>query len=129
MTVALVCISLLGLLVFGLGFAVSTARGRTETLTGSSGDPGDSLHKLVRTHGNTTEYAAMLAILMYAVGSTSPATWALWCMGLATASRYLFAIGLLASPSMETPHPLRFVGALGTYVGGFGLCVALLLGI
>jgi len=127
MVAALVCISLLGLLVFGLGFAISTIRGRTETLTGSSGDPGDTLHKLVRAHGNTTEYAAMLAILMYAVGSISPATWVLWCMGIATASRYLIAIGLVLSPSMESPHPLRFVGALGTYLAGFGLCVALLL--
>jgi uncharacterized membrane protein YecN with MAPEG domain len=129
MTTALVCISLLGLLAFGLGFAVSTVRGRTETLTGSSGDPGDTLHKLVRAHGNTTEYAAMLAILMYAVGSTSPASWVLWCMGLATVSRYSIAIGLLLSPSMESPHPLRFVGALGTYITGFALCGALLLGI
>ena len=78
MTTALVCISLLGLLVFGLGFGVSTVRGRTQTLTGSSGDPTDSLHKLTRAHGNTTEYAPMLAVLMYAVGSTSPATWVLW---------------------------------------------------
>jgi uncharacterized membrane protein YecN with MAPEG domain len=129
MTVALVCISLLGLLVFGLGFAVSTVRGRSETLTGSSGDPGDLLHKLVRAHGNTTEYAAMLAILIYAVGHTSPASWVLWCMGLATASRYFIAIGLLHSPSMEIPHPLRFVGALGTYLAGIGLCGALLLSI
>ena len=129
MTTALVCISLLGLLVFGLGFSVSTVRGRTETLTGSSGDPEDTLHKLVRAHGNTTEYAGMLAILIYAVGSTSPAGWVLWCMGLATASRYSLAIGLLVSPSMESPHPLRFIGALGTYLTGFVLCAALLLSI
>jgi hypothetical protein len=127
MTTALVCIALLGLLVFGLGFAVSTMRGRTETLTGSSDDPGDSLHKFVRAHGNTTEYAPMLAILMYAVGSTSPAVWVLWCMGLATASRYFIVAGLVLPRSMDSPHPLRFVGALGTYLTGFGLCIALLL--
>ncbi len=87
MTTALVCIALLGLLVFGLGFAVSLARGRTNTVAGTSGDPSDSLHKLVRAHGNTAEYAAMLAILIFLVGSRSPGTWALWCMGIATASR------------------------------------------
>ncbi len=127
MTTALVCIALLGLLVFGLGFAVSMIRGRTETLTGTSGDPADTLHKLTRAHGNTTEYAAILAILMYVLGSMSPATWVLWCMGTATASRYLIALGLILSPSMERPHPLRFIGALGTYLAGFGLCAAVLL--
>ena len=127
MTTALVCISLLGLLVFGLGFAVSATRGRTETLTGSSSDPTDSLHKLTRAHGNTTEYAPMLAVLMYAVGSMAPATWVLWCMGLATASRYLIVAGLIFPASMAQAHPLRFIGALGTYLTGFALCVALLL--
>ncbi len=125
MTVALVCIALLGLLVFGLGFVVSLTRGRTNTVIGSSDDPADFLHKLVRSHGNTAEYAAMLAVLIFLVGSRSPATWALWCMGLATASRYLIAVGLILSPTLARPHPLRFIGALGTYLTGFALCVAL----
>jgi uncharacterized membrane protein YecN with MAPEG domain len=127
MTTALVCIALLGLLLFGLGFSVSLARGRTDTLVGSSDDPVDPLHKLVRAHGNTAEYAAMLAILIFLVGTRSPATWALWCMGIATACRYSLALGLILSPSLDGPHPLRFVGALGTYLAGFGLCAALLL--
>lgn len=127
MTTALVCIALLGLLLFGLGFSVSLARGRTKTLVGSSDDPVDPLHKLVRAHGNTAEYAAMLAILIFLVGTRSPATWALWCMGIATACRYSLALGLILSPSLDSPHPLRFVGALGTYLAGFGLCAALLL--
>ena len=126
MITALVCIALLGLLVFGLGLAVSLARGRTGTVAGSSGDPTDPLHKLVRAHGNTSEYAAMLAILIFLVGSRYPTTWALWCMGIATASRYSIAAGLILSPTLERPHPLRFVGALGTYLAGFGLCGALL---
>ncbi len=127
MNTALICIGLLGLLVFGLGFAVSMMRGRTNTVSGFSDDPSDPLHKLVRAHGNTAEYAAMLAILIFVVGSRSPATWSLWCMGLATASRYLIAAGLILSPTLDKPHPLRFVGAIGTYLSGFALCAALLL--
>jgi len=127
MTTALVCIALLGLLTFGLGFAVSMLRGQTKTNTGTSGDPAEILHKVSRAHGNTTEYAPMLAILMYVLGSMSPATWVLWCMGLATASRYLIVAGLVLSPTMAKPHPLRFAGALGTYLTGFALCAALLL--
>ena len=127
MTTALVCIALLGLLVFALGLGVSLTRGRTNTAAGSSGDPADPLHKMIRAHGNTAEYAAMLAVLIFVVGSRSPATWALWCMGIATASRYLIAVGLVLSPTLERPHPLRFLGALGTYLAGFALCAALLL--
>ena len=127
MTTALVCIALLGLLVFGLGLGVSLTRGRTNTAAGSSGDPADPLHKMIRAHGNTAEYAAMLAVLIFVVGSRSPATWALWCMGIATASRCLIAVGLVLSPTLERPHPLRFLGALGTYLAGFALCAALLL--
>ncbi len=127
MTTALVCIALLGLLVFGMGFAVSTLRGRVDTIIGHSSDPTDTLHKLVRAHGNTIEYAPMLAVLILIVGSRSPATWALWCMGLATLSRYLIAMGLSLGSSLDKPHPLRFAGALGTYLMGFALCAALLL--
>ncbi len=128
MSIAVVCAALLGLLVFGLGFAVSMVRGRTNTVIGHGSDPTDPLHKLVRAHGNTTEYAAMLAVLFLLVGSRDPATWVLWAIGITTASRYLIAIGLAISPTLATPHPLRFIGALGTYLGGLALCVALLLG-
>ncbi len=127
MTVALTCIALLGVLLFGVGLAVSLTRGRTTTLIGHPADPADSLHKLVRAHGNTAEYAPLLAVLMLAVALNEPATWTLWCMGLATASRYVFAIGMIASPTLAKPHPLRFVGALGTYVTGLVLCVALVI--
>ena len=127
MTVALTCIGLLGLLLFALGFAVSMTRGRSNVVVGHPDDPTDALHKIVRAHGNTAEYAAMLAILMLAVASQGPATWALWCMGLATLGRYLIAAGIVASPTLEKPHPLRFTGALLTYLGGLGLSVALLL--
>jgi hypothetical protein len=50
-------------------------------------------------------------------------------MGLATASRYLIVAGLIFPPSMAQAHPLRFIGALGTYLTGFGLCIALLLSV
>ncbi len=126
MTVAIACIGLLGLLLFGLGLAVSLTRGRTDTAAGYSSDPSDRLHKLVRAHGNTTEYAAILAVLMLVAASRSPSTLALWWMGIATASRYLLAAGILLSASLDKAHPLRFIGALGTYVAGIGLSTAVL---
>ncbi len=126
MSVALVCIGLLGLLVFGLGMAVSLTRGNTNQGFGYKPDPGDRLHKLVRAHGNTTEYAPMLALLIFVLGAWDPSVWVLGCMVLATLSRYSLAAGMLLSPTLEHPHPLRYAGALGTYLFGILLCGALL---
>jgi len=51
MATAMLCTGLLGLLVFGLGFAVSMTRGKTETIIGTNSDPTDRLYKMVRAHG------------------------------------------------------------------------------
>ena len=128
MATAMLCTGLLGLLVFGLGFAVSMTRGKTETVIGTNSDPTDRLYKMVRAHGNATEYVPILAILMVLVAMAGePATWVIWVMIAVTAFRYLHAAGMIASPTLAKPYPLRFIGALGTYVGGIALCVALFL--
>jgi len=124
MQVAIVCTALLGLLLFLLGLAVSTTRGRTGVNVGASNDPSDFLYKIVRAHGNTAEYAPMFAVLFLLVGERNPATWVVWTMGIAVASRYLIAIGMIISPTLAKPHPLRAVGAVGTYLTGIALCLA-----
>ncbi|HSV06166.1 MAG TPA: MAPEG family protein [Candidatus Binatus sp.] len=124
MNVAIVCTALLGLLVFGLGLAVSLTRGATRTNFGFTPDPTDRLYKRVRAHGNAAEYSPMLAILMLLIGAHQPAAWMVWTFVAATAFRYLHAAGMLVCPSLDQPHPLRFVGALGTYVAGLVLVVA-----
>src|SRR5262249_58869695 len=127
MNVALVCSALLGLLVFGLGLAVSAVRGSTSTNIGHGHDPADRLHKMVRAHGNAAEYAPMLAILMLAIAARGCTRWMVWTFVAATVFRYLHAAGVLLSPSLDRPQPLRFIGALGTYVSGLALVVAALL--
>ena len=127
MTAALVCTALLGLLVIGLGLGVSALRGSTSTNIGHKLDPGDPLHKMVRAHGNVTEYSPMLAILMLAIAGRGATPWMVWTFAAATLSRYLHAAGMVLSSSLDRPQPLRFVGALGTYVTGLLLVVALLL--
>ena len=124
MTTAIICIGFLGLLVFGLGFAVSMTRGQTGTNFGYTQDPTDRLYKLVRAHGNTVEYAPMLAVLILYLGMRGPAMWVIWLMVIVTASRYLQALGLIVSPTLAKPHPLRMIGSVGTYLGGILLCVA-----
>jgi hypothetical protein len=127
MHVAVICTALLALLVFGLGFAVSMARAATKTNYGFTPDPTDALYKRVRAHGNATEYAPTLAILILLSGARDPAPWMVWTFVAATAFRYLHAAGMLLSPSLAQPYPLRFIGSLGTYLSGFALVVAALL--
>ncbi len=127
MNVAIVCTALLGLLVFGLGLAVSMLRGSSKTNIGYDPNPTDRLYKMVRAHGNAAEYAPMLAVLILLVGSRQPGTWMVWTFSAATVSRYLHAAGMLLSPSLDRPQPLRFVGALGTYVCGLVLVAGALM--
>ena len=126
MKTAVVCTGLMGLLLFALGLYVSTKRGRTGKVGTTPQDPSDKLFKAIRAHGNTTEYVPMLAVLMLYLGAQSPATWLLVVMGIVTACRFLIVIGIITSPTLAKPHPLRFIGALGTYVGGAVLSVAVL---
>ncbi len=126
MNVAMVCTGLLGLLVFGLGLGVSMTRGRTGANFGFTADPADQLYKLVRAHGNATEYAPMLAVLFVVLGLRQPSAWVVWTIAAATIARYLHAAGMILSPTLARPYPLRFLGALGTYLTGLALAVALL---
>ncbi len=50
-------------------------------------------------------------------------------MGLAVASRYAIVAGILLSPTLDRPQPLRFIGALGTYITGVALSVAAFLSV
>ena len=123
MTTAITCTALLGLLLFGLGLGVSLTRQRSQCAIGFDPDPADPLHKMVRAHGNTSEYAPMLAVLFLVLGGLSPAAWVGWVMWAAVASRYLIVFGLLRG-SLGEANPFRFVGALGTYLSGLLLVVA-----
>lgn len=121
------CIGLLGLLVFGLGLAVSLQRGSTRTNFGYTPDPTDSLYKLVRAHGNAAEYAAMLAVLMLLLAGRAPGPFITGTCIVATVARYVHAAGMILSPTLDRPYPLRFAGALLTYVAGLVLAVAVVL--
>lgn len=126
---AVICTAILGFLLFGLGLLVSNTRNQRKMGDGYPPDSSDFLHKVVRAHGNTAEFAPFLALLILYLGSNSPPGWVLWLMILATASRVAIVAGMLMSKSLMGGHPLRFIGASGTYITGIGLCVALLRGL
>ncbi|WP_431820387.1 MAPEG family protein [Burkholderia sp. F1] len=123
--IAVACTAVLGLLLFGLGLAVSITRFRATTGSGCAEDPTNALHKIVRAHGNTAEYAPFLAVLFLYFGAHEPSGAILSLIVAATVCRCLLVIGLLAWPTMSRPNPARFVGALGTYLCGAALCIAL----
>ncbi len=128
MTTAIVCAALLGFLLFGLGINVSAARGAGKAGAYPS-DPADPFFRRMRAHGNTAEYAPMMAVLILVCGARNPSTWVLVVMWLAVASRYSFAAGILLSSTLDKPQPLRFIGATGTYLTGIALSIAALLSI
>ncbi|WP_081076970.1 MAPEG family protein [Burkholderia cepacia] len=78
-----------------------------------------------RQHGRTAEYAPFLAVLFLHFGAHDPSRAILVLIVAATACRCLLVIGLLAWPTMANPNPVRFIGALGTYLCGAALCIAL----
>lgn len=128
MTVALACIAALGLLVFGLGLRVSLTRQSTKIGIGfPADDPTHPLTKIVRAHGNAAEYAPLFAVMMLAIASRGASTWMVWLFVAVTLARYLHAAGMLLSPTLNEPHPLRYAGSLVTYVGGLLMVVALVL--
>jgi hypothetical protein len=126
MNVAIVCTGLLALLLFGLGFSVSMKRGRSEGAGGYPQDQADPMFKRIRAHANTAEYASMFAVLFLFLGAQNPSAWITWTIVIATVCRYLIAAGILVSPTLAKPHPLRFIGALGTYITGIVLALAAL---
>ena len=128
MKTAITCTALMGLLLFALGLYVSTNRGRTQQIGTTPQNPADPLFKAIRAHGNTAEYVPMLAVLMLYLGTQSPGAWILWTMVIVTACRFLIVIGIIMSPTLDKPHPLRFAGALGTYLGGLVLSAVALIG-
>jgi len=127
MSVPLICVSLLGLLLFVMGFRVSMARAATQTIYGGEENPESTLYKAQRAHGNTMEYVPFLAVMMLALSQSDQPTWVIMSMILATFFRYLIVAGILLPATMAEPNPMRFLGSLGTYISGLALVVALLL--
>jgi len=125
MTTAIVCSSVLGAMIFVLGFNVSRNRGLAAQ-RGSSQmptDPADPLLIAQRAHGNATEYVPTLIALFLLVGWKLPEPWALGLIVAATVSRLLHAVAMLRSETLAQENAPRMAGAMATYVFGLALAV------
>jgi uncharacterized protein len=127
MTTAIICTVILGAMVFVLGFNVSRMRGVTAKQGGSQTptDPASGLLIAQRAHGNAIEYVPTLMVMFLLVGPRSPAAVALPLIIGATVSRLAHAYGMITAKSLAAEGKLRMAGAIGTYVFGVALVVAL----
>jgi uncharacterized protein len=126
--VAIDCIFVFGLLIFGLGSMVTYFRvTQNRYFHNAASSPTDFLTKVTRAHTNTAEFAPILAAMMLYLGSHNPPGWVTGTMILVTASRVLVVVGFLVCKTLEKLHPIKAVGAAGTYVFGLALTGALLL--
>jgi uncharacterized protein len=125
MTIGITCTALLGLLLFGLGLYVSILRQGRRQVIGHDQDPVDPLHRAVRAHGNTAEYAPFFAILFLWFAAHPAPTWIIVTIVIATIARFLLVAGLLWGKSLDKPNPARFLGAVLTYVCGLALVAGL----
>ena len=112
------CCAALVLLYATLSFNVSRMRvlqRRNPAITETD------LAKAIRAHGNAAEYIPLYVVLFLYLSASPPGTWVVAVAVVATLSRFSHAAGMLLAPTTGRPHPLRFLGAFGTYATLFAL--------
>jgi uncharacterized membrane protein YecN with MAPEG domain len=127
-TTVIVCIALMGILLFLLGANVT----RHRALRGKSGetqmptDPADRLFIAQRAHGNASEYVPTLIGLLIVCSALTGVWWLNALAVTAVAARTVHAFGLLTADTMDTHGPVRDAGAVFTYLSGLALGVTAL---
>jgi uncharacterized membrane protein YecN with MAPEG domain len=122
-TVTIVCIALMGILLFLLGANVT----RHRALTGKAGgnqmptDPSAPLLIAVRAHGNAAEYIPTMIVLLLVCSALSTGWWVDALAIAALVVRTAHAVGMVTSKTLASHGPLRDVGAMGTYAVGIAL--------
>lgn len=117
----LVALALLAFPVFALGLCVSLERGRTRRFSGMPDDPDTRLVKLIRAHGNATEYVPTQMVMILTIGLIGVSQVALGVIVLSILLRYVQAAGIIFGGPFHETNAIRFVGSLGTYLMGFML--------
>jgi len=109
--VTLVIAAAAGLINVWLAFGIGRTRVSSKINLGDGGEA--AMAARIRAHGNLTEYAPTVLILMALIElARGPSLW-LWIVGAAfVVVRLAHAFGI-ARPA---PGPLRMIGALGTWV-------------
>jgi uncharacterized membrane protein YecN with MAPEG domain len=106
------------LLYAALSLNVSVTRGRRRK---DPPIPEAALTKAIRAHGNASEYIPIFVLLLLYLNSTAPGVLLAIVAVVAAVSRVFHAAGMLRAKTVHDAHPLRPLGALGTYVCLFTL--------
>jgi uncharacterized protein len=124
-TTVVICIAVMGVLVFALGANVT----RNRALRGKSGepqmptDPADRLLIAQRAHGNAAEYVPTLIGLLIVCSTLTDGWWLDALAIVATAARCTHAYGMLSATTLAAHGPVRDSGAMFTYLSGVALGV------
>ncbi|MBL4790435.1 MAG: MAPEG family protein [Kordiimonadaceae bacterium] len=113
MTVTLITAGFIGLLMIATAVQTGRMRGKTETSLGE----GDDIKLLgaIRAHGNLTEYAPMVLILIGGMEYLKANAILVMAMGIIfVIARVSHAYGLINHP--DGPVAFRAIGALGTMI-------------
>jgi uncharacterized membrane protein YecN with MAPEG domain len=113
MSIFLLCTGVLVLLYAALSTNVSRMRLRKHK---AAGVPDAELTKAIRAHGNASEYIPLFVVLFLYFHSVQAGALLAGFAVVATLSRVLHAAGMFLIASVAHRHPLRFLGALGTYI-------------
>ncbi len=127
MSVYLICSGILVIVYFLLANNVSLTRVRTNVGFGTDSDPMSPLNRAIRAHGNASEYIPLFVALFLYFLVSGASGWIGWVVVIVTICRVLHPISIFIAPDLNGRHPLRFVSAVGTYLGGLALGVALLM--
>jgi uncharacterized membrane protein YecN with MAPEG domain len=123
-TLQIVCVALLGSMLFLLGANVTRHRAiRGATGNQMPNDPADEMFIAQRAHGNAAEYVPTLCVLILVCGTLSEGWWVDVLAVAAVVVRLAHAVGMLRARTLATHGPLRDIGALGTYLTGIALAV------
>ena len=124
----ILCIALLGILVFVLGANVT----RHRAMRGESGgpqmstDPTDRLLIAQRAHGNASEYVPTMIGLLIVCSTLTDGWWLNTLAVVALAARVVHATGMLTAKSLAEHGPVRDAGAMFTYASGIALGITAL---
>lgn len=123
-TLQIVCVALLGSMLFLLGANVTRHRAiRGDTGNQMPTDPADKMFIAQRAHGNAAEYVPTLCVLILVSGILSDGWWVDVLAVAAVLVRMSHAVGMLTAKTLAAHGPLRDMGALGTYLTGIALAL------
>lgn len=116
MSISIISISLLFILCIALAFNTSLSRSITGNYSGMESDENNLLYRSQRAHLNSVEYAPLLAMIFYILDQQIQSNWVLIAIISVTILRYIHAVGILFPRILGKATPLKFIGALGTYI-------------